>query len=290
MYKNLTVGLSILLILTTSAFSQDRSIVNSYQTSTAPTIDGVIEPGEWDAAGQWIEVRTDSPGARFGEDIDEDVFGGDSDLSFRFKTMWMGDWFIYFAYEVTDDIAMDSDPRNLWERDQIEHFMDGNDLAGNDDPVSFHWWDNDEPYGKFGLSRQNTFEGNGGAMSLDIADLLNFTDESTFIACVAVGQETGVAANWTAEYVINIEPLWFLAVIDDPIAEGFTMKYTVALSDDDNFDTGDTERSSALSYWRSFSDGTDDDPGWDVSSGYATLTLTSEFTGDPSKVQQWSLY
>lgn len=290
MDKKFVFGCSVLLILSISAFSQDRSIVNSYQTSTAPTIDGVIEPGEWDAAGQWIVVNSESPGARFGDHIADDTFGGDSDLSYRFKTMWMGDWFIYFAYEITDDIAMDSDPANLWERDQIEHFMDGNDLEGNDDPASFHWWNNDEVYGKFGLSRENTFEGNSGAMSMDIADLFNFTDESTFIACVAAAHETGEAANWTAEYVINIEPMWFLAIIDDPIAEGFTMKFNVALSDDDNFDTGETERSSDIGYWRSFTDGTDDDPGWDVSSSFATLTLQGEFTGDPSKVQQWSLY
>lgn len=290
MNRKYIFGLFMFSCISISVVAQDRSIVNSYRTDTAPTIDGIIEPGEWDAAGPWIEVKSGIVGVRLGDYIAADVYGGDSDLSYRFRTMWMGDWFIYFAYEITDDIAMDSDPRNLWERDQIEHFMDGNELEGNDDPASFHWWDNEEPYGKFGLSRDNTFEGNPGAMSLNIADLQNFTDENTFIASVAVAHETGVNANWTAEYAINLEPMWFIATIDNPIAEGFTMKFTTSLSDDDNFDTGDTERSSDLTYWRSFSDGTDDDTGWDVSSGYATLTLKSEFTGTISKVQQWSLY
>lgn len=273
-----------------SAVAQDRSVVNSYLTNTAPTIDGKIDAGEWDAAGPWIEVKEGLPGVRLGDHIADDPFGGDSDLSFRFRTMWMGDWYIYFAYEITDDIAMEEDPVNLWERDQIEHFMDGDDLEGNDDPLSFHWWDNIEPYGKFGLSRYNTFEGNGGAMSLNIADLQNFTDESTFIACVAAALESGVNGNWTAEYVFTLEPMWYIATINNPIAEGFTMKFTTSLSDDDNFDTGSTQRSSDLTYWRSWTDGTDADTGWDVSSGYATLTLRAQYTGAPVSVQQWSLY
>lgn len=274
-----------------AAFAQeDRSVVNAYLTAEAPTIDGVIEPGEWDAAGPPIVVTSESPGARFANHIEEDPYGGDADLSFQVRIMWMGDWFLYFLYEVTDDIAMAEDPTNLWERDQIEHFMDGNELEGNDDGASFHWWDNDEIYGKFGVSRYGDFEGNGGVMSANQDDLIGtFVGEGNFIACAAVAAETGENANYIVEYAITLEPLWFFAVIDDPVTEGFTMKYTVALSDDDNFtgalDDGSlTERSSDLALYRANAAG--DDPGWDVSSAYSTLTLAGAFV----HVEDWSVY
>ncbi len=275
--------LVFVFIVTGIGVAQDRSVVLSYQTDTAPTIDGVIEDGEWDAAGPWIEVTAESPGARFDNGIDEDEFGGDSDLSYRFKTMWMNDWFIYFVFEITDDIAMEEDPRNLWERDQLEFFMDGNDIPeGNDDNVSFHWWESDEPFGKFGCSRNTTYEGNPGKMSDNIDDIL-FAPDS--FASTAVASETGEAANFVIEYAITLEHLWIEGWVDFlSIPDDFAIKWTASYSDNDNFDNGEFERSSTLTYWRD--DGTGEDPGWDVSSSFADLTLTGQFT----KVQNWPLF
>lgn len=283
---------SILLVACVAVVSveaQDRSVVNSYRADTRPTIDGVISPGEWDAAGPWIEVTSDSPNARFDDAIAEDEYSGPDDCSYRFRTMWDGagndlgeSWIIYFVFEITDDIAMESDPVNLWERDQLELFLDGNDIPdGNDDSESFHWWASDEPFGKFGCSRYTTYEGNSGKMTDDFG-AMEF-DPQTY-ACTAVATETNVNANFTIEYAVTIEHLFYLGLVNEPIKEGFVIKYTCAYSDDDNFDTGTTERSHTLGYYRD--DGTGADPGWDVSSSYADLTLVGGFT----RLANWSVY
>ena len=183
---------------------QDRSVINAYKTDTSPTLDGIIEPGEWDAAGPPIVVTMDSPNAQLGDDIPEDPYGGDSDLSYQFRVMWEEPWNVYFLYEVTDDIAQAEDPTNLWERDQVETFIDGNDLEGNDDPVSYHWWESDEPYGKFGVSRFNTFEGNAGAMTDDVELLF---PELSFIAASAAA-ETGENGNYVVELAVTLERMW----------------------------------------------------------------------------------
>ena len=61
----------------------------AYKTTTAPTIDGSIDAGEWDAAGPPIVVNQDSPNRGLGTGgIAEDVYGGDEDLSFSFRAMW----------------------------------------------------------------------------------------------------------------------------------------------------------------------------------------------------------
>ena len=144
-------SLALLLgfVFGTFVHGQDRSVVHSYMTDSAPTIDGELGDGEWDAAGPWIHVTESSPNAQVASGLIEgDDWGGDEDLSFRFKTMWQEDTANFFIlYEVFDDIAMDTDPQNLWERDQIETFIDGTNLEGDDDVNSFHWWDNVETYG-----------------------------------------------------------------------------------------------------------------------------------------------
>jgi hypothetical protein len=254
--------------------------VFSYKTDTAPTIDGVIDPGEWDAAGPPIVVLPDSPNAQIGRDIPEDVYGGASDLSFQFRTMWVEPWTAYFLFEVTDDIAMDSDPRNLWERDQVEFFMDGDDLFGSDDLPSFEWWANPEIYGKFGVSREGTFEGNAGVMTEFEDDV--FADEFGFVAAAAVASETGNNGDYLVEYAVSLEPMWFHGTFEgtetdnqEQIVAGSTVvKYTVSVSDDDNFDTGSTERSHALTYYRE-EDGVAGD--WRQTSAFANLTFVGPF-------------
>ena len=260
---------------------QDRSVINAYKTDTRPTLDGIIEPGEWDAAGPPIVVTVDSPNALFDNGIPEDPYGGDSDLSYQFRVMWEEPWNVYFLYEVTDDIAQAEDPVNLWERDQVETFFDGNELEGNDDPNSYHWWESDETYGKFGVSRYNTFEGNPGVMTDDADIDLLFPP----IIAASAAAETGENANYVVELAVSLEKMWEdLVFFDTPtddagqiLEDSTVVKMTVALSDDDNFSIpGVTERSSTLTYFRE-KDG--EIGGWDQSSFFADLTFVGEFVG-----------
>ena len=175
-------------LLTCSIMAQDRSVVRAYKTDTPPLLDGFIDPGEWDAAGPPIVVTENSPNANIFHDIPDDSFGGDDDLSFQFRVMWTEPWMAYFLYEVNDDIAMSGDPRNVWERDQVESHFDGNDLFGNEDPISYHWWESDETYGKFGVSREGTFEGNTAPMSDFVEDI---QDNPEGIYAAGVASETG---------------------------------------------------------------------------------------------------
>ncbi len=256
----------------------DRSIIPAYFTDAPPTLDGVISPGEWDAAGTPITVLPDSPNAQLANDIGEDVYGGPDDLSFQFRAMWSGPDTVYFLYQVTDDIAMSEDPTNLWERDQVETFLDGNDLDGNDDSESFHWWASDEPFGKFGVSRNGTFEGNGGNMSTEPMDL----GESA--RAVGAATETGNNADYVVELAVSLETMFELGIFDGTetgdagaiVPNSTSVKMTVAVSDDDNFDTGSTERSHTLTYFRE-QDGVAGN--WDQSSFFADLFFLSEFSG-----------
>lgn len=264
--------------------AQDRSTILSYKTDTAPSIDGELDEGEWDAAGPWIEVTENSPNAIV--DVGGlDEWGGDEDLSFRFKTMWEEETANFFIlYEVFDDIAMSEDPSNLWERDQLEIFFDGTNIEGDDDPVSFHWWESDETYGKFGVSRFNTFEGNVGKQTDDV----DLWDEgfSTQFAALSAAKELDTNADYRVEIAVSL-----IQMIDDPnipffgtptddelliVEDSTQIKHTVTVSDDDNFGDGSTERSNILGYYREI-DG--EDPGWDVSTGFADLLFTGEFDG-----------
>jgi len=265
--------------------AQDRSMVMSYKTDTAPVIDGEIDGSEWDAAGPWIVVNPDSPNVQAGVDlIEDDVYGGAEDASFRFKTMWVEDTAnFYIVYEVFDDIAMEANSRNPWEVDQIESFFDGTNLDGDEDVNSYHWWDNEETYGKFGVSRNNTFEGNVGNMTDDES----IWDEGFGLAAYSAVADMETNADYRIELAVSIIPM-----IDDPVfapyadsptedasaivEDSTTIKYTAAVSDDDNFDTGDTERSHVLTYYREV-DGVEG--AWDNSTAFATLMFTGEWDG-----------
>ena len=255
--RTLLLGLGIGIGLSAQLFAQaEDRIIPAYKTTTSPTIDGAISPGEWDAAGPPIFVNQDSPNVGLGLGIAEDVYGGDADLSYSFRAMWEEPWMLYVLVEITDDIAMEEDPVNLWERDQVELFLDGDDLLGSDDDVTFQWWDNAEPFGKFGASRYTTFEGNLARMT-DVQDDIYVDDEVNFVNVATVADETGENANWQVEYAISIEPMYLLGTFDEDtatseagkiVADNTVIKAQIALSDDDNYSDGTTERSHTLAY------------------------------------------
>jgi hypothetical protein len=254
---------ALLLSLGGTATAQDRTIP-AYKTTKAPVLDGKISAGEWDAAGPAIVVNAARPGA--GLDLNRipaDPYKGDADLSFQFRAMWAEPWMVYMLVEVNDDIAMDEDAGNQWERDQVELFFDGDNLAGTDDYASFQWWDHPEPFGKFGVSRpfgdynEGAFEGNGMRMSHAVEDIYA-DDTSSYLAAAAVAGETGKAANYLIEYAVSLDLLSKNGTFDSDaittaakkLVENHTkVKAQVALSDDDNFEIpGSTTRSHGIAH------------------------------------------
>ena len=286
-------GKSVILLLGLLAWGwsataqEDRSIIRAYHTDRPPTIDGVISPGEWNAAGPPIVVLPDSPNALLNDQIPEDPFGGADDLSYQFRVMWSGDWMVYFLYEVTDDIAMDSDPIELWMRDQVETFIDGNDLAGNPDAVSFHWWASDEPYGKFGVDRYGNFEGHPEIMSTSVDDFYFNTATDFITGAGAAGDAVPPRnANYVVELAVSLEPMYYLGTLNEEhITINVTkIKMDVALSDDDNFTTGTLERSTDLGYYRQDAEG--NIGGWDQTSYYPDLVFVDAYTS----ISEWPLF
>ena len=299
-------ALSAALLFPAFAFGQnfpEYAATLSYKTTTAPTIDGVPEMGEWDAAGPWIEVNSETAGP---EGREGDEHGGDADSSFRFKTMWEEETAkAYFLFEVTDDIAATEEPREgrLWERDQIEFFVDGTSIQGDEDTDSFVFWNNTqqpETYGKFGVNRENLFEGNSNAMTADFElwqdfdweDFHEFERANMFPPIsVSNTSDTGDEAGYFIEYGISLEEMFLpeadfdeyrtvfpfegraeeetLTIIEDVT----TIQFTAALSDDDDIDFDDTDQSHALLYYR------DEDSVWNDSTTFSTLTFTGEFDG-----------
>lgn len=265
------------LFVARTAAAQDLSVVRAYLTDTPPEIDGEISPGEWDAAGPPIVV---SPEDDIGTNFPDDPYGGPDDLSFQFRVMWAEPWTAYFLFEVTDDIAMEAVPGNAWEADQVEFFMDGDDLEGSDILETFQWWDNIETYGKLGGNRfEGVYEGNAGVMSLFPEDLY----EEGFGAFAAVyATETEDEANYIIEYAVTLEPMFDVGVFDDTptgdaeqiVADETSVKWTACVSDDDNFGDGTTGRSHTLCYYRA-EEGAD----WRDSTAFADLSFTGEYTG-----------
>ena len=247
---------SFLILCSSILFAQDddRSIVRAYKTDKAPEIDGVISDGEWDAAGPPVLVAFDDVGTAF----PDDPFGGPSDLSFQYRAMWEEPWTVYFLFEVTDDIAMEESPSNAWERDQIEFFMDGDDLEGSDDLPTYQWWDNEEIYGKFGASRwEGVFEGNTGAMSQFIEDLYEDGFGATAVSMVTEAEDSD---NYTVEYAVSLEPMFDYGTFDGTstgdagqiVANETVTKFAVCISDDDNFGDGTVGRSHTVCSYRAF--------------------------------------
>lgn len=251
----------LVLGLTAHATARDTT-VPAYKATKAPKIDGKIDLNEWDAAGPAIVVVNEDGGLD-GNRIPEDPYQGNSDLSYQFRAMWTEPYMLYMLVEVNDDIAMDEDAPNQWERDQVELFFDGNDLTGSSEVESFQWWDHDEPFGKFGVSRpfgdntEGAFEGNGARMSHSSDDI--FADDATsFLAAAAVSGDSGVGANYLVEYAISFELLALNGTFDEDavtaaanklVADHTKVKMQISLSDDDNFEIpGTTSRSHGLAY------------------------------------------
>lgn len=285
-------GVLLTLICTAVSFAaDDRSVIKAYKTDSQPTIDGEFDEGEWDAAGPWINVTMDSPNAQLGDQVaDDDVFGGDEDLSYRFRVMWEEDTFNFFvAYEITDDIAATEQPRDdrNWERDQVETFIDGTSIDGDADGDSFFWWNNIETYGKFGVSRDSLFEGHSDRMTDDQELWADGFDTVAPLLAVGAAGETGENGNYIVELGITLEGMWEDSVnapfLDTPTDDSFAIvedstrvKFTVALSDDDDFDFETTDRSHDLTYYREL----DGEPGnWNESTHFADLVFTGEFDG-----------
>jgi hypothetical protein len=263
----------------------DNVVYNSYLAFTPPTVDGVISPGEWDAAGDPY-VFSFEPGGD--TNFPEDPYGGDADLSFQFRTMWTPLWDVYFLVEITDDIAMDAahDPGlngvdRPWQRDQVELFVDGDELAGGE----IRWWEEPiEPYGKFGVARTSDFEGNTGIMHEDAEEVL----ENSIVAA-AVATETGDNGNYFVEYRVSLQPAFenglfdetatgvFGTLVPDDSANGqpgTVVKFDLGISDNDNFEDDTNSNSGYYGLPRSDA-GTE----WYESNRYANLLFSNEFTG-----------
>jgi len=292
-------ALGAALLLPTFAFGQnfaDYAETLSYKTTSSPTIDGVPMDGEWDDAGPWIVVDSERGGP---DGREGDEHGGDADSSFRFKTMWTEDTAkAYFLFEITDDIAASEEPREnrFWERDQMEFFLDGTNIEGDEDVDSYTFWTGlgqPETYGKFGVSRENLFEGNGASMTddfeawtdFDFEDWDEFERDSVMpILSVSNTSPTGVDAGYYIEYGISLEEM-FLDPVNFPFADreeedtlkiikdATTVKFTAALSDDDDMDFDDSDKSHGLLYYRT------EDSLWNDSTSFSTLKFTGEFTG-----------
>ena len=264
---------------------EEFSTVPAYKTSTPPLIDGEIDASEWEDAGPAIMVSPDVHG--FGNLIDEDPFGGADDLSFQFRVMWAEPWTAYFLYEVFDDVEMSDTPENPWEADQIEVFIDGRNHLGSSEAIDFHWWEGDDPqtYGKFAVGRDGVFDGNFGVMSEFEEDL---QQSPPSVLAAAAASPTGQAANYVIEMAVSFEKMFLdggfegtsTQVAEQIVANETSLKYTVAAVDNDNFDNGETQRSSTLTYYRE--NGGD----WDISEGFADLLFLGEFNDQPSSVRR----
>ena len=111
-----------------------------------------------------------------------------------------------------------------------------------------------------------------------------FADESGFLAAAAVASETGENGNWLAEYAISLEPMWYAGTFagtptgdqEQVIADQTVIKYTVAVSDDDNFDNDATERSHTVTYYRAINN--QDVGDWWNSASFADLTFVGEYS------------
>ena len=294
-FQSVIAGL-LWVILSSSAAAQlfdENEVFKSYLVTPqeAPVVDGIIEPFEWDAAGPPIVVNSETRPGQLGGDTLE-PYGGDEDLSFQFRSMWVAPWDIYFLVEVTDDVAMDDDhnlPDRPWERDQIELFIDGDQLQGG----NIRWWNGGEDppldeqfsaietYGKFGVARTNEFEGNTGIMSVDPEDVgLNGISGS------GIATETGENANYFVEYRISMFDAFENGLFEGTDAGSFgtmipdltAIKFQVAMSDNDNAGDANGVRShGGVPFASVVTEGPNE---WWRSDTYPNLLLSSEYVPD----------
>lgn len=126
--KNL-FNLVISLLLPALVFAaSSKNIVPIPYTDAKPTIDGQIQPSEWDAA-QWA-------------DLNKDIIGGlpsQDDFSGRYKLMW-DESALYLLAEIQDDVLFDqhADPLYFyWDDDCLEIFVD-EDASGGDHQYNYN--------------------------------------------------------------------------------------------------------------------------------------------------------
>lgn len=107
---------------TASSSSSDRNLYNAPRATTAPVIDGVMDP-IWNSA-PWAPI--------------DDFWLGSQrptaqDFSGRYKVMWDQNN-LYLLFDITDDVLYDATANPLeryWDDDSVEIFIDDNKNGGN---------------------------------------------------------------------------------------------------------------------------------------------------------------
>ncbi|WP_081868360.1 sugar-binding protein [Flavimarina sp. Hel_I_48] len=109
-----------------------------YKVTTPPEIDGMIDDLWENAKINVLEAEN----VLLGDSIEE------TDLSGIAKVIW-DDTFMYILAEVTDDIKLNDSPNAIYQDDNIEIYLDGNNgktntyEPGNDVQYTFRWDDGD---------------------------------------------------------------------------------------------------------------------------------------------------
>ena len=250
------VILSTFAVNANAQFFDEHPVFNSYLADNPPIVDGIISLNEWAAAGEPIVVDSNSPYAdSINPSLNGHPFGGDEDLSFQFRSMWVAPWDIYFLVEINDNIAMEESfvTDRPWQRDQLEFFLDGDQLTGG----NIRWWDTNpgdpidsedtagpgDPIGKLAFPRPNEngeqrpFDGQTGKMSADPEDV----GQNGIIAS-GIATETGVNANYFVELHVSMQDAMENGLFEGtPAGEFGTMvpdttalKFSMFVSDNDN--------------------------------------------------------
>lgn len=115
-YNDLTFDAELVM---SNGYSVDLSRELSFRAMpkarTAPKIDGIIEPGEWNTA--YAVEMNDKSGNYI--PLGDENFGGNSDASAKIY-MEFDDNNFYFGAEVTDDVQSDDPDRGLWAGDSFQ--------------------------------------------------------------------------------------------------------------------------------------------------------------------------
>ncbi len=247
--------MALLVSTSTAQLFDDHPIYRSYLSETTPVIDGIIDVDEWAAAGPPIVINSMSLSEGLNPSLHGHPYGGDEDLSFQFRSMWVAPWDLYFLVEINDDIATDAAHMTdrLWERDQLEFFLDGDQLTGG----NIRWWDTNpgdpvdsedtagpgDPYGKLGIARpeangdQLPYDGQTGKMSTDPGEV----GENGIIAAAAAAR-TGVNENYFIELRVSMVEAAETGLFDGTnvadfgtlIPEETALKFSMFISDNDN--------------------------------------------------------
>lgn len=255
--------LSAVGLFSTQAAAQlfdEHPVYNSYRVDTPPVIDGILDLNEWAGAGEPIVFNETTNPDSIDPSLNGHPYGGEEDLSFQFRSMWVAPWDLYFLVEINDNIAMDEahepgldvSPRP-WQRDQLEFFIDGDQLTGG----NIRWWQTNaadpvdsedtagdaDPYGKFAIPRpypdgeQRPSDGNTGKMSADPEEVgLNGIIGS------GIATSTGVNENYFVELHISMLEAMEGGLFDGTqagevetmVPNTTALKFSAFISDNDN--------------------------------------------------------